>query len=292
MSGQDIPSENMGRDFRGGRSSRSTGGRGRGRGGKGGHGGRSSSSNGPEMKFYPHGSGKGQSVTYATVKDHIINYVQRTYRHGKDVALSLRNLEKEDLSTIRPQRMVSTNDDVTVKAVEQAGLDIDYQEEMKQFLDRKRALDENLDKAYALIFGTYCSKSIQSRVEEHPEFETKIRDNPIELLTTISVLMHDTVRARYPYASMNEALLRLINMKQQEHEHLTEYVKRFKQARDVVKSHMGSEWLHEFVEHTDEYNNESDTTVKDQLKKASFERWHFYCCATVIQPNTKVCLMG
>ena len=32
----------------------------------------------PEIKFYPNGSGKqGQTVTYATVKEHIISYVQR-----------------------------------------------------------------------------------------------------------------------------------------------------------------------------------------------------------------------
>ena len=30
----------------------------------------------PEMKFYPHGSGKkGQTVTFATVKDHILSLI-------------------------------------------------------------------------------------------------------------------------------------------------------------------------------------------------------------------------
>ena len=47
---------------------------------------------GPEMKFYPHGSGrKGQLVTYATVKDNIISFIQRSYRYGKDIAVSLRD---------------------------------------------------------------------------------------------------------------------------------------------------------------------------------------------------------
>jgi len=37
-----------------------------------------------EIKFYPNGSGKqGQAVTYATVKEHIISYVQRTYHYEK-----------------------------------------------------------------------------------------------------------------------------------------------------------------------------------------------------------------
>ena len=81
-------------------------------------------------------------------------------------------------------------------------------------------------KAYALIFGTYCSKAIQSQVEEHPDFELTIRDDPIELLKTINILMHDTVKAQYPYASLHDVMMRLFNLRQQEHEHLTNYVKR------------------------------------------------------------------
>ena len=42
---------------------------------------------GPEMKFHPHGSGKkGQLVMYATVNNHIVPHVKRTYRYRKDVA--------------------------------------------------------------------------------------------------------------------------------------------------------------------------------------------------------------
>ena len=59
-------------------------GRGQGRGGRGR--GRSQGSNrfsgrgsGAEINFYPHGSGKQtQTVTYATVKDNIVSYIQRS----------------------------------------------------------------------------------------------------------------------------------------------------------------------------------------------------------------------
>ena len=128
-------------------------------------------------------------------------------------------------------------------------------------------------KAYALIIGTYCSKAIQSQVEEHPDFELTIRDDPIELLKTINILMHDTVRAKYPYASLYDAMMRLFNLRQQEHEHLTDYVKRFKQSKDVVKAHMRSKWLELFVEHTEEYQKETDTKQQSELKDQSFERY-------------------
>jgi hypothetical protein len=51
------------------------------------------------MKFVPHGIGKDrQTVTYQTVKDYIIQLVQKAFRNGKDVADSLRKMEKIDMT--------------------------------------------------------------------------------------------------------------------------------------------------------------------------------------------------
>ena len=226
----------------------------------------------PEMKFYPHGSGKkGQTVTFATVKDHIVSYVQQTYRHGKDIGRSLRDLTKVDLSGDRPTHILSIQPNEDAKKIEQDGLDIIFQTTIKQFLDREQTLDDNLDKAYALIFGTYCSKAIQSRIKDHPEFESRIRDDPIELLSTIRVLMHDTVRARFPYATLYDVMIRLFYIRQQEHEHINEYVKRFKKLRDVLRSHTGTDLFHQFVEHTEEYRN-ADSMLKLELKSGSFDK--------------------
>jgi hypothetical protein len=51
------------------------------------------------MKVYPHGIGRDrQAVIYNTVKDHIAQYVQRTYRNGQDAAVSMRNLSVIDIT--------------------------------------------------------------------------------------------------------------------------------------------------------------------------------------------------
>jgi hypothetical protein len=51
------------------------------------------SSKTPEMKFVPHRIGKDrQTVIYQTVKDYIIQLVQKSSRNGKDVADSLRKM--------------------------------------------------------------------------------------------------------------------------------------------------------------------------------------------------------
>ena len=109
-------------------------------------------------------------------------------------------------------------------------------------------------------------------MEEHPNYETTIRYNRIELLKTVSVLMHDTVGAKYPYASLYDAMMHLFNMRQQEQEYLNDYVKRFKQSHDVLRSHMGLKWLDGFMEHTEEYQNETKAKEQSKLKEQAFER--------------------
>ena len=64
---------------------------------------------------------------------------------------------------------------------------------------------------------------MQARIEHHPEYESKIQDNPIELLEVIKSLMYNPVRAQYPIASMHEAVVRVINIRQYEGEALLDY---------------------------------------------------------------------
>ena len=256
---------------RGGRQGRGRGGRGRGAGRF------RSTYKQPEIKFYPHGtSGKQQSMTYATVKDAIVQHVQKSFRQGHDIAVSLRDLNKRNLDSDKPKRETSTLTDPVQAKTDQDGKDIDYQAKLTKFLEREDTLNENLLKAYALIFSNYCSKTIQNRIEEHPDFESVIRDDPIELLKAIKVLMHETARARYPLASLTDAFTRLINLRQMEHENLLDYVKRFKQNRDVMKSHVGNEILYKFIENTKEYQDETDATKQDEMRKDGFNKWMGY----------------
>ena len=98
---------------------------------------------------------------------------------------------------------------------------------------------------------------MKSRVEEHIEFQSRINDNPIALLEVLKTLTHDPVRARYTFASMTEALVNCVNVRQFEDENLSDYIKRMKQLRDVLKSHIGDEVLHKFVENGAEYQAEN-----------------------------------
>ena len=226
------------------------------------------------MKFYPHGIGRErQTVTYDTVKDHLVQTVQKNFKHRQDIAISLRALLKKDLTKLMPVRLDSTASDDASRKQEQQGIDIVYQAELERYLDRKDQLEQNLFKAYALIFSSYCNKTMQNRIEEHPDYETLIRDDPIVLLDKIKVLMHDPIKAKYPFASLSEAMNRMLNLKQFETEGLLEYVNRFKQTRDIMKSHVGTDILDRFIENTREYRDESDVALQQVMKDGAFDKW-------------------
>ena len=136
-----------------------------------------------------------------------MQFVQKTFTDGNDIAQSLEELKLIDLSAEEPKRVISAEADAAKAALEQSGLDIKYQEELRRYLDRKDNLRKGLTKAYALIFSTYCNRTMQYRVEEHPYFDTKIKNDPIALLEAIKMLMHDPVRAQYPLVSMTDAFM-------------------------------------------------------------------------------------
>ena len=231
-----------------------------------------------EIKFFPHTVGsQQQSITYDTVKDHITQYVQKTYKYGIDIAESLDKEERKDLTTLIPRRKVSVKTEEAEKKVEQEGFDIEFKILMEEHIKRVQQLDENISKAYALIYSNYCTRVIQIRIEEHVNYESKIKNDPIKLLKAVRVLMHDPARAKYPMASMTEAILRALQYtEQKEDENLLDYVTRFKSAKNVLKSHVGKDVLHKFIEHTEEYRNELDTTKQQTMKDESFDSWMAY----------------
>src|SRR5210317_344395 len=227
-----------------------------------------------ELKFAP--QGRSNTSTYSSVKEAMIQHVQKTYKNGHDIAKSLKDQSLVNLESQDPIRRISNNNVDNERAIEQSGYDIKYQEELRRHLDRKDALQENVSKAYALIFTNYFTKRMQSRIEEHPDFESTIEDDPFELLKVIKTLMHDAVRVQYPYIAMTDGLTRLLNIKQQENEQLLDYVKRFKQTRDVTKSQVGTRLLDTFIEYQEEYVNETDDDEKKTMKTEAYEKWMAY----------------
>jgi hypothetical protein len=100
-----------------------------------------------------------------------------------------------------------------------------------------------MNKAYSLIYlQEHCNKTIQDRITGHPAFKSKIKNDPIELLKAVKILINNLVRARYPYASITESISRFMTYKQLEIESLTNNVKRFKSNWDGLAQTMGKDF--------------------------------------------------
>jgi uncharacterized FlaG/YvyC family protein len=128
---------------------------------------------------------------------------------------------------------------------------IDYVKDRKRFNDRIQNRQEALVAAYGLIWSDYMTKAMHERIEEHPDYDAKIKQNPVELLLAIKHSMHETIRAEYPYVSMTDAWSSLINVRQQPEEKLMDYIKRFKQICNMLVAQVKSE-RHPFqVDHYD-----------------------------------------
>ena len=263
---------------------------GRGNGGNGGNGGRgrnpgrgrssrttnrnaSSTPKSVEYKFQPHSNGTGdkKSATYGKIVEKIVHRVAKEFDNGIDISTSIKKLKMVDLDKEKPIKDVSTASPNSAADAENEGFAIIFKEEVGAFIKRKEALRTNKAKAYSLIFENYCGGAMQARLKEHPEFESRIENHPIELLKTVSVLIHDPVRATYPFLSILDAFERFIKVKQRDNEALTDYVDRVKEERNTIKNHLGKRWMDEFVKHTEEWKTAPDAYKKNECKDAAFE---------------------
>jgi hypothetical protein len=228
------------------------------------------------MKFALQAAARENNQTpFSTVKTHILNKIQASYDEDFDVAKSLDEEKLVNIDQEKPKLAVSRETDPTLKAAEEENNKITLQAEMIDFLERKKALRQGMNKAYAMIYEFHCTKGMQSAIKEHPKFDSEIKNNPIELLKSIKVLMHEPVKARYPLASLTDALLRFANTKQKEDENLTQYTSRFKGERDLLLSIIGTRAFDKFVEIQPGYEDLTDEEKKEQ-KENIFDKWIGY----------------
>ena len=92
-----------------------------------------------QLKFYPHTAGRQQTITYDTVKDYIIQHIQKNYEQGYDIAKTLRDLEKKDYNeaTNMPTRKMSVKSNQDEKKLNKKVL-IYYTKQKLKNMSRER----------------------------------------------------------------------------------------------------------------------------------------------------------
>jgi hypothetical protein len=195
------------------------------------------------------------------VKDKIVLQFKKFEQN--DVATSIEKMKLVTL--VVPIRKISTLAIPDDKKVDFQGEDTEYRR-------KKSILDEGITSAYSIIFSDYCTKEMQEGIKQHPDFASKIYNDPIELLKVIKFLMHSPIRAQYPLIGWMDALNRFLNTKQEHNESLSDYYARFGQEFDTIKSIFGTKIFDHASEKLEEYTNTTSSTEQDKIKKVRSTR--------------------
>ena len=88
---------------------------------------------------------------------------------------------------------------------QQEANNLKFQTDYKIHKEREQEYNDVMNQVFSLIMTMFCSKTMVHRIEQHPEYKTKIQDDPIDLLEAIKTLIHDPIRAQHPIISAHTA---------------------------------------------------------------------------------------
>jgi hypothetical protein len=253
------------------------------RGGRGGRGGKPTTNTSTkeakkkktiEDYFFYVGSSK-QASDFETTSEYLINHVKMTFDRGNDVAEALRTLTTGDTDLWKPTVQFSTaTEDATSKQENQQYV-LEYKANLDEFMRKKRSYDDNLFKAYALIWQR-CAKAMQNKVMARANFETEIYNDPIRLLKAVKEHALNYQETRYEMSIISDAFRAVFNVKQKESESLQDYTRRFKTAREILESHLGGQIiLAKFVRTMPKYDTKNVELTQDCIEKASEQLFAF-----------------
>ena len=266
-------------------------GRGRGRGRSSGRGGRSagrSSQQGEkkterslarvmdksrlEDNIYTIGSDRQGSDFIVTTR-FIMNLIQRTFPQGGDIESALRSKKEFDFNAVRPRIQKTTIDpqvDQEGHREEQLMCDSEYKTALAEHAKRVTAYRTNKIKAYGTLWKQ-CAKTLQEKIKNRSDFETKIEYNPIELIKVIEEMATSYEDNAYHAAGVMDSIRSLLLIRQKENEDLSDYTLRYNNMKDILISHMGGDVPFTFAKAIDA---QLAIDPKADTKKAQLDAWN------------------
>eukprot|EP00957_Ditylum_brightwellii_P091149 6939860-Ditylum_brightwellii.AAC.1 len=125
-----------------------------------------------------------QASDYEMTAQFLINYVKKTFDRGNDVAETLHNLVKFETDDWKPKIKVSTEPDEDIGEVQNKQLEIEFKAELEEYLKRKRTYEDNLFKAFALIWER-CAKAMKNKILARKDYQDEIYNDPINHLKAV-----------------------------------------------------------------------------------------------------------
>ena len=241
-------------------------------------GGNSNASNANKKQYvtdfnYYLGSAK-QASDYETTTEFLINYIKKLYDYGNDIGSALENLEPVDTAPWKPRMQVSTEEVEATRTAENRQFEIEFKADYDAYSKRVQTYENNKTKAHALLWER-CAKAMKNKIEARSDYDT-VKKDPIALLKAIKEHALNYQENRYSMSIILDAMRTLMSTKQKEGESLQDYTKRFRVARDVLKSHVGGPIiLTKIVEAMPMYE-ESDAEKREKLQEQVYNQFLAY----------------
>lgn len=168
---------------------------------------------------------------YEKTTKKITEWAERELPFVQDIWGAMSELEEPNKDAWKPTGPAAN---ATMTKVEEMELN----EEFKEYVLRKRTYENNKFKLYSIVLGQ-CSEAMKAKLEGQDDWEEmNSKHDLITLLKSIKVWMLNQQADRNPVLSTYSAVAAVFKLKQQRHEELSEFRKRFTAAVDVLK-HIG-----------------------------------------------------
>ena len=175
---------------------------------------------------------------------------------------------------------------VDLRKTQQEGYDMKWKAELSKYSDRVENYKASCVIAYNKTVDDYCTQNIFRMVEQQPDFETKIKDNPVALLEILKSLAHEGgAVSAYRCPTIVTTLERLVTLRMNDDEHPSQWKHRVTAECDAVTQLMGDTWLEGVIQDDEDYKQAADPDAKDKLASKLWDEVQAYMILHGAQPQ-------
>jgi hypothetical protein len=173
---------------------------------------------------------RDQGDRFTKTTEAIANYVGREYR--KEMIFLVKNQEENE----RKEPVMPDKEEAKLPFIMKK-----YETELKQYYFKKERYEAHKAKIFMILKGK-CTLNMKNKVFESLQGYDLIEanDDVIKLLNGLKELTFKTHEVQYRYWMICQIVRRVLTMRQQDNEPLTEYYKRFTSCVDVAESQWGT----------------------------------------------------
>ena len=209
-------------------------------------------------------------VSYQKVVESIITKLKQesatTFNgKGNEVAVAIKTEAEYEWEELALQ--TSTNTDEELRKKEDKCYEEVFTSQAKEQSKDKKAYEAAKRTAFSYILDNYCEKSLKDKIIAKSDYDSKIYDDPLELLKNIKELMHSAATETnvYQYATVWKALKRFYGLRQKEGQSLKSWHDEYKEVATIMSQFTGSSTLATYCGNNDKDYKELSAILTDVL---------------------------